>query len=173
MRARFALRVAGCEPRERGRSQPCGALERGRELLGAHGLEQVADGLRFESLDGVGVVGGREHHRRRRFEQRQVARRLESIHAGHAHIEQHHIGLEFAREPHRLFAVGRNARDLDVAEFIEQPPEPLACRRLIVDDEHALVHSDEVRVASSTYGKRSRTMYSSPMRLASTEERPG
>ena len=82
-------------------------------------------------------------------------------------------GCSSPAKTHRLFARARFGDHFDVAELAEQPPQPFACRRLVVNDQHPLRHSDELRSASSTYGKRSRTMYSSPIRLASTEERPG
>src|SRR5262249_25425953 len=150
-----------------------GALERGAELLRPHGLQQVADRLRLEGLDGVGVVGGREHHRRWRFEQREMARRLEPVHPGHANVEQHHVRMQLARQAHGLLAVGALGRDLDPVELAEQAPQSLARRGLVVDDQYPLRHRPWPRDSSAAYGKLNRTMYSSPTRPASTADRPG
>ena len=81
--------------------------------------------------------------------------------------------MQLPGESHGLLAGARLRRHLDTAEFADQPPEALARGRLVINDQNALRHSDRLRSAASTCGKRSRTTYSSPIRLASTEERPG
>ena len=58
--------------------------------------------------------------------------------------------MQFARETHRLLAVRGFTRDLDSGQFAEQSTQPFASRRLVVDDQHPLAHSEELRVASST-----------------------
>ena len=112
-----------------------GVPDRLRELLLAHGLEQVADGLGLEGLDRVLVVGGREDHRGRILEHVEVARDLDAVHARHADVEQHDVGIELAhrpRAPPRRCPPRRRPRP---RELLEQPAQPLARRRLVVDDE--------------------------------------
>jgi hypothetical protein len=116
--------------------EAAGTGEGGGELLLAHRFQQVADGVRVEGFDRVLIVGGGEDHRRRLLQHVQVARGLEPVHAGHAHIEQHHIGREVVGVAERLGAVGGLADHLDVTDLGEQAAQPLACRRLVIDDQH-------------------------------------
>ncbi len=81
--------------------------------------------------------------------------------------------MQLTGEVHGLLAIAGDADDFAVRHFAEEALQALAGRRLVVDDQHPLAHSEEIRVLSSTHGKRRRTMYSSPRRAASTEERPG
>ena len=173
MGARRTRRIAGGDARQLCGCQTHSTLQRSAQLFSAYGFEQVAYRLRLKRFDGIGIVGGGEYHRRRFGQYRHVPCGLKSVHARHTHIEQHHIGVKLACEPHRLLAVAGLTDDLDIAEFTQQPLQPLSSGRFIIDDQNTLGHSDEMRVTSSTYGKRKRTMYSSPKRWASTDERPG
>jgi hypothetical protein len=114
-----------------------GVPHRPDQLLASHGLQQVAHRLRLEGLERVLVVGGGEDHRRRLVEGAQVAGRLDAVHARHADVEQHHVGREALAERDRLVAVRRLADDRDLAQVLEQVAQPLASRRLVVDDQQA------------------------------------
>ena len=68
------------------------AFERGRQPLGPHRLDQVIDRRGVERRQRVRIEGGAEHHRRARFERGQVARRFQSVDAGHDDVQQHQVG---------------------------------------------------------------------------------
>ena len=61
--------------------------------------------------------------------------------AGHADVEQAHVGAQLAGERHRLASVGGLADDLDVGLGVEDHPEPGADDLLVVGDEHADGHA--------------------------------
>ena len=165
-RSRAATR-ASCVPARRAARSSAAARR-----LGPHRLEQVADGLRLEGLDRIGVVGGREDDRRGLGQQCHVPRRLQSVHAGHAHVEQHDVGLQLAGQAQRLVAVARPRR---------RPRRRRARRAARRRRSRAGASSSTMSTrwltpaagaAASTCGKRSRTTYSSPWRPASTSARP-
>src|SRR5437879_11098444 len=82
-----------------------GFLQRGRESLGAHRLEQVVERVQLEGLDGVPVVRGDEDDARRLLERSEVARYLEPAHAGHLDVEQEHLRAARRNALDRLEAV--------------------------------------------------------------------
>ena len=53
-------------------------------------------------------------------------------------------------EADRLLAVGGDAHDFAVRQVAEESLQALARRRLVVDDQHTLAHSEEIRVPSCT-----------------------
>ena len=118
--------------------------QRVRELLLAHGLEQVADRLGLECFDGVLVVGGREDHGRRIFERVDVARDLDAGKARHAHVEQHHVRAQLAAAAQRFLAVAGLGDDFAVFDLGEQPAQPFARGRLVIDDQelHGELHAE-------------------------------
>ena len=62
-------------------------------------------------------------------------RRLEPVHAGHAHVHDHDVRLAAEREVDRARPVGRLADDADVGRPRERQPEPLADDLVVVDDQ--------------------------------------
>ena len=166
------------------------------ELLATHGFQQVPDRLGLEGLEGVLVVCGREDHRGWLLEHGEMPRGLDPVHARHADVEQDHVGIELLTEPERLQPVGRFTHYRDLAQLLEQTAQPLARRRLVVDDDRThrfgraggvgLAH-DRVgilrrttcgchggpAVSSSTSGNRRRTRNVSPPSSTSTALRPG
>jgi len=52
-------------------------------------------------------------------------RRLDAVHAGHAHVHQHDVGVELGRQSHRLAAIARLAHDDEVVLRLEHHPEPM------------------------------------------------
>ena len=105
------------------------------ESLLAHGLEQVADGLRIEGTQGVFVVRRDENHRWRLLEPAQVLRRLDSIHARHADIHQHDVRRQPANQGDRFGAVARFARAFAPVQLLDQAFQAVTRRRLVVDDQ--------------------------------------
>ena len=63
------------------------------ETRQAHRLEQVIDGVEFEGLDGITVVGGDENHCRRLCEPPEMAGELDAIHHRHADVHEHNVEL--------------------------------------------------------------------------------
>jgi hypothetical protein len=106
-----------------------------REFFFAYRLQQVPDGFGLERLHGVLIVCGGEDDGRRIFQRVDVPRDLDAGEAGHAHIEQHHVGTQLAAGSQRLFAVVGFADDFAVVDFGQQPPQPFARRRFVIDDE--------------------------------------
>ena len=76
--------------------------------------------------------------------------RLDAVHAGHADVEQDDVGLMFADLCQRLVAVRREPGKLVAVDVIQQLPESLARRLLVVDDE-------DLHASPSSTGKRSVT----------------
>ena len=148
-----------------GRVSRAGLVERGAQLLGADRLQQIGDGLGLEGLQRVFVEGGDEYHRRRLGQRGELARDFEAVDARHAHVEQHDVGLQPVADLERALAVLGLAGDLETPDLLQHGAQPLARRRLVVDDEHAETHA--WRAASAGWnGKRSVTMYSSSKRPA-------
>ena len=113
-------------------------LERLREPLPAHRLQQVVDRAHVERRDGIAVVGRDED------DVRDVARSLQDVEAralGHLHVEEAEIGRGLVDQPDRGFRIGGLARELEVRVCVEQLLHPLARRPLVVDDDAAVLHA--------------------------------
>src|SRR6266542_2651236 len=63
--------------------------------------------------------------------------RLEPVQPRHAHVHQHHVGLQAARGLHRLQPVGGLADNLDVSLRLQDHPEAGADQPLVVDHQNA------------------------------------
>jgi hypothetical protein len=89
-------------------------------------LEHVVMGARRHGAGHVRwiVEGGEHHHPDGRHVGTDSFERLQTILAGHADVEQHHIGLEFPREFDGLIATGGLAHDLHfrASEETDEPP---------------------------------------------------
>ena len=115
-------------------------LQRRREAHGAHRFQEVIERVQLEGLDGMLVVRSDEHHRGRALECAHVARKLEPIHAGHADVEQQHLGAARRQSLERFDAVGRLARHhaRHVArDVLQELLQALARRAFIVGKEYA------------------------------------
>ena len=62
--------------------------------------------------------------------------RLDAVHTGHAHIHQHHVGLERLRQRHRFRAIARLADDRHVRLGTYHHRETGTNQLLIVGDDH-------------------------------------
>ena len=81
-----------------------------------HGLDQAVHRLGFKGLHGVLVVGGDKHQRRKRpVRGPGVGQRPGGVQprlAGHADIEEQHIGLQRQRLPHGREAIAHGGCNL-------------------------------------------------------------
>ena len=64
---------------------------------------------------------------------RQGLQRLESGHRRHAHVHQHHVGLDLRDQLHGLLAIGRFGDDFDALGQCQQRTDALAHQGLVVD----------------------------------------
>ena len=104
------------------------------EALVVKRLHHIVDGGQFEGLERVPVVR-RDEDCRRHLGRTHCADDIQSVHAGHLHVEEDEIGPERADRPHRRRAVRRGPRDLDRRVTGHEVLDTLAAQRLIVDDE--------------------------------------
>jgi hypothetical protein len=79
-------------------------------------------------------VGGHEDHGRHARGPDRLDDR-EAVHARHLDVEQDEVGLPVANELDGFSAVSRFDDGLDLRVVPEQPPQPLASERFVVDDE--------------------------------------
>ena len=116
--------------------EPSGVLERGGELFLADRLQQIADRLRLESVDRIFIERRREDDGRRLREQRSDAARprCRPFPACAHRAVRHRVR---ARWP-ACSACSRDglADDFASGDLDQQAPQPLARRRLVIDDEH-------------------------------------
>ena len=85
------------------------------QAIGLHGFQHIVDRRVLECMQCVLIVGGHEHQQRERFGKVRPVfgkrlRDLESRHAGHANIEEKHVGLQRQRLFDRGLSVS-HARD--------------------------------------------------------------
>ena len=71
------------------------------------------------------------------IERSQVTCGLDTVHPGHAHVQQHDVRLERRAVAQRLGSVGRLAHDVDLAEVLEHAAQTRSRRCLVVDDKRA------------------------------------
>jgi hypothetical protein len=79
------------------------------------------------------VKTGSENDRRRFVELGDMPRRLDAVHARHADIEQHDIGLQALRHAERFQPVDRLADQLVLFQFANHARQAIARRFFIVD----------------------------------------
>ena len=90
----------------------------------------------------VEVEGGDDDHRERIGDGRsgEGVRRLDAVHAGHAHVEQAHVGAQAPGELDGAAAVGGLAGHLDARLGVQDHGQPGAHDLLVVGDDHAYGH---------------------------------
>ena len=113
-----------------------------REPLGRGVLGQKAAGTGLERrIDVLVQIEGRQDQHSGAMRTDDLMRGLDSVHAGHAQIHQHDVGVLLATHPQRLQPGRRLPYDTDVGEVIEDGPEAAAYQSLIVNDQN----TDRVR----------------------------
>ena len=104
------------------------------EPLGAHRLEDVVDGPQVEGLDGVLLVGGDEHDRRRRAKRASTwASRARE--PGHLDVEEDRVDVGSCSTRSASVAESLVQHLADPRVAAEQVGELVERRRLVVDDE--------------------------------------
>ncbi len=113
------------------------AAYRFREAVLAHRLEHVVDGVQVERLDGVLLVSGHEHDRRRLAEPGQHLGQVQAREPRHLDVEEDRVDVEVLEDPERVGGrvAGEDTADPRVA--FEQERQLVERRALVVDDEHA------------------------------------
>jgi hypothetical protein len=118
------------------------AIERAREALLVHRLQQVVEGVRLEGVDRESVERRHEHDHRHAL-LRHLLDDLDAGEARHLDVEEHQVGSESGDGRQRLAAVGALPDDLDVVRVLEAQFEAAPRQRLVVDDEGAYGHGCE------------------------------
>ena len=91
----------------------------------------------LERLDGILVVGGREDHP---GQVAHLAEHFEAVPLRHPHVQEAEVGALPIDERHGGGQVVRLADDDEVRVIVDQPPQAVARRLLVVDDRHAVRH---------------------------------
>ena len=107
----------------------------GEQLLERERLRDVVVRARVEAGDPVFDLGarGQHQHRERATGAAQAAADLETVHAGHEHVEDHRVGLVARLEAGERLVAVRGELDLVPLE-LEGAPQGVADRPFIIDD---------------------------------------
>ncbi len=106
---------------------PLGLLQRLRQMLRAHRLDQVANRADLERLQGEFIMGSTKDHRRRRIRLAEPGCDLQAIEPGHADIQQHDIRAQFLDQRQCFFAIaGGRLEDTIAVEVTYQSAQALA-----------------------------------------------
>ena len=124
-------------PEQLGAPHPGGMLQGLLKALPADRLQQVTHRLGLEGLDGVLVIGGREHDGGPAFPAGQLARDLQAVHARHADVEEDHVRLQRVAELQGLLPVARFPDHTEALEVAHQLAQAAAGRGLVIDDQDA------------------------------------
>ena len=113
-------------------------LDAGHHFLGVEGLDHVIIGTQFKAqhlVDGL-ALGGQHHHRGvARFAD--AAADFQTVHLGHHHVQQHHIGLDLIEFFQSLFAVVGGGDLIALLDQVE--PQQFADVGIVVHDEDLFV----------------------------------
>jgi hypothetical protein len=74
---------------------------------------------------------------RRVVQRGDAAGRLDAVHQRHAHVHQHHVGVQFGCQGNGFGAVGRLAHHAEVVAGVDHHAEAGAHQGLVVGDQHA------------------------------------
>src|SRR5579872_4269177 len=113
-----------------------GAGKRGFPPFITERLQQIIECIRFESADGVLIVGSdkyRERHRPRT----DGLNYLQTVELGHLDVEKDEIQRLASDDLHGCFSVYRFQHASDVRILFEQIDQALARGRFIIDNENA------------------------------------
>ena len=113
-----------------------GCIETGR----IDRLQQIVEGVNFESFYGVAVIGGHEDNTRETG-RRDGPDHFEAIHFGHLDIEQDQADGLAAQERNGVAAGGAFTGHRKIGVTGKQRAQALAGKRLIVDDQGSDAHT--------------------------------
>jgi len=117
-------------------------LDAGHHFLGIKGLYHVIVCTQLQAQHLIkGLALGREHHHRGVARLADAAAHFQTVHLGHHHVQQHHIGLDLIELFQTFFAIVCH-RDL-IALLGQVQPQQLADIGIVVHNEDLFVgHND-------------------------------
>ena len=135
-RRRVTLGETTASPRRDG-------ADAGEQVVGRHVLQQEAAraGAQAGERVLVEVEGRQDDHARAEAPADDLRGRLDAVHARHAHVHQHDVGIELGGQAHGLAAVARLADDDEVVLRLEHHAEAHPQERLVVDEQDARRHA--------------------------------
>ena len=115
---------------------PLGLLQRRRQAFRAHRFNQIAHRADLKGFQGKLVMGGAEDHRRRRLALAQLGRHLQAIEAGHADIQQHHVGFQAVDQRQRLFTIaGTGLQYTTTFQLPDHAAKPFTGQGFVINDQ--------------------------------------
>ena len=105
------------------------------EALAAKRLEQVVEGVHVEGAQRVLVV--RRHEDRERHGVAHFGDDAKAVEVRDLQVEEHQVGAQAANGLHGVQARVGSADHLDVGFRLQQLDQPIACDRLVLDDQSA------------------------------------
>ena len=150
---------------KRGAGQSCRLFEGRGQSRASHGLQDISDSTRLESINGVLVVRRREDDGRWPIEFIQMVCGLNAVQPWHADVQQDGVRLEFGCEGHGVQTIARLADDVKAVFVFEQLPQTVAGRLFIVNDEDS-------HASPRSSGKRRPTVKRSSLSSTWTAARP-
>src|SRR5262249_12246785 len=115
-----------------------------KPLLGKW-LEQIVEGVGFEGLHGIAVVGGDED-RDRHGVLADLPDDLETVRFGHLNIQKEEIGAPFANGGNGGRAVAALPGDREVGKGLEEFSDAAAGRGVIVDNQRGKLQGQTLRI---------------------------
>ncbi len=123
------------------------------ELVRIDVLQQVTLCAVSQRIDQVALVaaGGQHDHGHVQIRLADLLQELEPGHPGHAHVEQHDIGLQLAGLLEAFGSAPDGGDHIDSA-VLEQTDQPDTKQRMVVDEEDSQAHWAARRAASNDAG---------------------
>ena len=132
------------------------AIERDVETRVLDRFQEIVERVGFERTQRILIVRGHEN-RQRHLRRRHGSQKLETVDAGHLHVEEHEIGLVFGNREERLAAVAGLGDDLDIGMACQPERESAPGEGFIVNDQRTRAHRQEWPLHSRSSGRRSVT----------------
>ena len=105
-------------------------------------LQEVVDGIHFEGLHGVLVISrGKNEERQARFLLQQALDHAKAVDAGHLHIQEHQMRIQFAHHAHGFNTVLSLADHFDVGKTLQQECQLVASRLFIIHNQRRDFHT--------------------------------
>ena len=113
-------------------------LDAGHDLFCIEGLDHIIVGAQFKAQHLIeGLALGRQHHDGGVAQLADTAADFQTVHLGHHHIQQHHVGLDLIELVQPLFAV---VGDGDLIALLGQiEPQQLADIHVVIHDKDLFV----------------------------------